>query len=354
MTDLWITLGPSSLDRLDELVSLGVKGVRLTFSFGTPQLQEERARAAKSAAVRCGTYCLTIADLPGEKVRLGMFDGEDTVAVEAGQLYEIVVSGNENPSVSRKLPLPHATFVSSLSVGDSIVIGDGSAVLTVESTHIDGAITRAKYSGSINQTRGVTLQAGSFVPKCMTLEDERSLRFVAKSDAFDMVALSFVSSGSDVSVARSVLQGYGREMPVIAKIETAVGVDRLEEICHASDMVMAARGDLALCMPWYELPKSVERIADVATRTGTPWVLATQIAEGLERFALPTRAEMCDLAHWLQRGCSAVMLSYETVFGSNAAGAAACTQTLLERWGNTIDDASDVVAVGHLRQSDSG
>jgi pyruvate kinase len=344
MTDLWITLGPSSIDRLDELVTSGVRGVRLTFSFGTPELQEERARAVKAAALRCGVTCLTVADLPGEKIRLGLFDGAETVAVKSGQVYEFVLSDRENPSVSGKLPLPHASFVSKLSAGDSVVIGDGSAVLDVEGTHADGATVRSRFSGVINQTRGVTLQSRSFVPRCTTADDERHLGVIAKSDAFDMVALSFVSSRLDVSAARSVLRENGRELPIISKIETAIGVDRVEEICVASDMVMAARGDLALCMPWTELPKSVTSIADAATLTDTPWVLATQIAEGLERFALPTRAEICDLAHWLQRGCAAVMLSYETVFGCNATGAVECTQMLLDRWSGTIRDTG--VAAG--------
>src|SRR6185437_15656274 len=110
MADLWITLGPSSIDNLSDLIRAGVSGVRLTFSFGTPSLQEQRAINVKSTAEEIGTTCLNIADLPGEKVRLGMFDGDDTVLVEAGQQLQIVVSNIENPTISKRIPIPHPEF----------------------------------------------------------------------------------------------------------------------------------------------------------------------------------------------------------------------------------------------------
>ncbi len=332
MTDLWITLGPSSLEQMDELINLGVRGVRLTFSFGTPALQAERARKVKASARDLGLKCLTIADLPGEKIRLGMFEGNETVAVDAGQLFDIVISDIENPTSSGRIPLPHPGFVSKLQGGEAIIIGDGSLILRVEKADQSGVKVRSECAGVMNHTRGVTLQGGSFIPRCLTRDDEEGLRFISTSSDFDMIAISFVSSAEDVLRARSILKDQGSELPLVAKIETARGIDHLDEICAVADMVMAARGDLALCMPWTELPKSVALIADSALEADTPWVLATQVAEGMERFAFPTRAEICDLAHWLERGCAAVMLSYETVFGGNARGAVACTQQLLDRW----------------------
>jgi pyruvate kinase len=316
------------------LISLGVSGVRLTFSYGTPALQAERARAVKAAAKTAGARCLTIADLPGEKVRLGEFGEVDSVLVEAGQSSEIVAAQQENPATTGRIPLPNKIFVAGLRVGETLVIGDGSAVGRVEKTSDSGAVVCWERAGVINQRRGVTLRGTSFIPRCLTDQDIEGLRFVAESTDFDMVALSFVSAPEDVLTARSMMAEHGTPIPIIAKIETPAGMDRLGEIYSAADIVMAARGDLALCAEWYELPGYVNLIAQTASEAGKPWILATQIAEGLEYFAMPTRAEICDLAHWLEAGCAAAMLSYETVFGSNAVGAVTCTKTLLDRWGH--------------------
>ncbi len=333
MADLWITLGPSSLAIQSQLFDLGVSGVRLTFSYGTPELQQDRALKLKEAAGRSGAHCLVIADLPGEKVRLGEFAGTDSASADPRQEFTLVNSDYEDPTSTGRLPVPHGNFIDSLRVGDRLLVGDGSAELLVLAASDHQVTVRSDNRGVINQTRGLTLQTGAFTPACLTNNDKESLAFVARSDAFDMVAISFVSSARDVDTTRQILTENGRAIPIVAKIETGAGVNAAREIADAADVVMAARGDLALYMPWLELPGLVEQIADAAYEAETPWVLATQIAEGMERFSFPTRAEICDLAHWLDTGCAAVMLSYETVFGRDAAGAIKCTRALIDRWG---------------------
>ncbi|MEV5412694.1 pyruvate kinase [Thermopolyspora sp. NPDC052614] len=218
-------------------------------------------------------------------------------------------------------------------MGDVITVGDGGAELAVVDTGADGVVVQVVGAGTLQRFRGLTVRGRGFNPRALTDKDRTDLEFVACHEEFDAVALSFVASSDDLAVAREIMGA--RRLPIIAKIETALGVERIEEISRSADMVMAARGDLALSIPWVELPAAVTAIADAAVRTGTPWVLATQVAEGLERFTLPTRAEICDLAHWLNRGCSGVMLSYETVFGGNALAAVESVEALVRRWGTT-------------------
>ena len=47
---LWYTVGPASLGKEEDLFPSGATGIRLTFSFGTPELQLERAINIKAAA----------------------------------------------------------------------------------------------------------------------------------------------------------------------------------------------------------------------------------------------------------------------------------------------------------------
>ena len=81
--ELWYTLGPTSLGKERDLLINGATGVRLTFGFGTPSLHYERAVLHKNIASELGTKCLTIADLNGERFRLGKFDGPPTIPVAA-------------------------------------------------------------------------------------------------------------------------------------------------------------------------------------------------------------------------------------------------------------------------------
>ena len=71
-TKLVCTIGPASVDRLDELVAAGMDVARINFSHGTPNEHADavaRVREASSEAA-------VMVDLPGPKIRLGGLSGE--------------------------------------------------------------------------------------------------------------------------------------------------------------------------------------------------------------------------------------------------------------------------------------
>src|SRR5204863_400231 len=75
-----------------------------------------------------------------------------------------------------------------------------------------------------------------------TPNDLRLLDAVA-SAGIDAVALSFVRSAADVTMAK---EAAGPSLAVVSKIETQSAVDDIDEIIRASDGVMVARGDLGV------------------------------------------------------------------------------------------------------------
>lgn len=330
---LWYTEGPSSIGLEGELFKNGATGVRLTFSYRTADYQAERAGVIRRATERVGLKGLIVADLAGEKFRLGRFETSPTIKAKTGSRVRLVLSDQSSPSADNLLlSTRNARFFSLVHKGSIVTIGDGtgSFVVTKASTaEVEGELTT---DSTINQLRGLTILGSDFEPRCLTEKDLSDLDHICSSDLYDVVALSFVGSKHDVLRARDVLQRARRSVPVVAKIETRKGLENLRSICQEADMVMAARGDLALSIAWPELPAAVDSISAVATATHTPWILATQIAEGTDRMIMPTRAEICDLAHWRRRGCSGVLLSYETAFGSQPVQSVNCVSVLMKRW----------------------
>jgi pyruvate kinase len=329
-------MGPASLGKEREMFEAGATGIRLTFSFGTCALQEERAKAAKAAASQAGKTCHVMADLAGEKFRLGTFQNSPTVPVQAGDTFKLRHGEASNAAEERILAIPEESFFTQITQGTLIAVGDGSALLAVKNVGPSEAAVQVVEGGSIDQKRGLIIQGKTFNPRALMPKDLADLEHITGSPSYDAVALSFVSSPDDVLKVRKMAAQKGRTLPIIAKIETQAGLANLEAICDVSDIVMAARGDLALALPWVELPDAVLRIVEMAKRASIPWIVATQIAEGLQRFTMPTRAEICDLATWMQRGCSGILLSYETAFGANPKAAVRCCAEIMERW--SLDD----------------
>jgi pyruvate kinase len=330
---LWFTYGPQTKTdtTLHELFASGATGVRLTFSYGTPALQIERASQVRRIADNVVKDVLIVADLQGEKCRFAPVVGHDEVPVREGDEVTLVRTTESSLSPLR-LPLQIPNYIDTLHPGDTIIEGDGALSLIVTEVNSLGAVCRCGTDGVIHPGRGLVVQARGFSPRSITEKDKADLTIIGESRAFDAVAVSFVSRPEDVHTARVLLEEQGAHLPIVAKIETQLGLDNLTEIALESDMLMAARGDLALAKPWVELPEAVSQISNTAKQLKKPWILATQIVEGLERFAFPTRAEICDLEHWISSGAFGVMLSYETAFGRRPVDAIRCVRAIIDRY----------------------
>lgn len=332
--ELWVTYGPS-VDReetLRALIEAGAEGFRLTFSYGTPELQCERAARVKAAAAALDREVRVIADLPGEKCRIAKAGDVEGVEVRAGEVVELAASGDAHLGRKPRLLLQKADHTKLFAVDDVVIEGDGALLMDVIEVSAVAVSCVPRSDGVLRPGRGLAIQGSSFVPKSMTRSDRESLEVLLGSADFDGLALSFVSEAAVVAEARSLIAGK-RGLEVIAKVETAEGMRQLTEITEAADSVMAARGDLALSMAWTMLADEVGEIARTARRARKPWQLATQIAESMERSAMLSRAEICDLSHWLEEGAAAVMLSRETAFGKRPVEAVAAVAALIDaRW----------------------
>ncbi len=333
--ELWFTLGPNSREPeiIKELIAAGATGARLTLSYSTPEWHIEKAKLLKETAKQLGKKCFVVADLEGEKFRIGNFESPQHFKVVDGDKLTLVASTDTWKEVKDTIPIKSYNFFKFVSQGDKIVIGDASAILVAESKNNESLKVRAIGNGVINPNRGIVAQNSHFQPGSFTQKDKADLLILLKEAfLFDAIALSFTSSSEPIKEVKSLMKENGVDIPIIAKIETQKGIENINSIAEYSDFLMAARGDLAIFTPWEELFGHVKCISEAASNYKKKWILATQIAEGLERFAFPTRAEICDLSHWLSLGVDGVMVSYETAFGPKPKEVIQCIRNLINRW----------------------
>jgi pyruvate kinase len=133
------------------------------------------------------------------------------------------------------------------------------------------------------------------------------------------VAVSFVKNRTDVEMARQLAtiagEKHGIKPFIIAKIERAEAIPVLKEILDATDGIMVARGDLAVEVGNAAVPALQKRMIRMARETNKLAITATQMMESMIVNAVPTRAEVSDVANAVLDGTDAVMLSAETAAG---------------------------------------
>jgi len=135
----------------------------------------------------------------------------------------------------------------------------------------------------------------------------------------DYIAVSFPKSATDMMMARQLANIAGAERghkpQMIAKIERAEAIPVLQEILDASDGIMVARGDLAVEVGNAAVPALQKRMIRMARASNKLVITATQMMESMILNAVPTRAEVSDVANAVLDGTDAVMTSAETASG---------------------------------------
>ena len=317
-TKIVATLGPASSDPvlLEQMIRAGVNVVRLNFSHGQAQDHIDRAHLVRAAAQRAGREVAIMADLQGPKIRVGKF-ADGRVFLEAGQKFVLDAARVELGDIDA-VGLDYKALPSEVKAGDVLLLNDGLIVITVDAIKGEAVHTTVKMGGELSNNKGINKQGGGLTAPALTAKDMDDIR-TAMSFQADYVAVSFPKNAIDMEMARQLCNvaaaEYGHKPGMIAKIERAEAIPRLEEILLASDGIMVARGDLAVEVGNAAVPGLQKRMIKLAREHDKVVITATQMMESMITNPVPTRAEVSDVANAVLDGTDAVMLSAETAAG---------------------------------------
>ena len=317
-TKIVATLGPASSEPalLEEMIRAGVNVVRLNFSHGKAQDHVDRARMVREAAQRAGREVAIMADLQGPKIRVGKFsDGK--VMLEPGAKFVLDASRKE-PGDLLGVGLDYKELPRDVKPGDILLLNDGLIVLTVDAVRGDAVHTTVKLGGELSNNKGINKKGGGLTAPALTAKDMEDIK-TAMSFRADYVAVSFPQNATDMEMARQLCNvaaaAFGHKPHLIAKIERAEAIPKLEEILRASDGIMVARGDLAIEVGNAAVPALQKRMIRMAHDMDKTVITATHMMESMIHNPMPTRAEVSDVANAVLDGSDAVMTSAETAAG---------------------------------------
>ncbi|MCU0833849.1 MAG: pyruvate kinase [Chromatiaceae bacterium] len=314
-TKIVATLGPATDDLavMDELVAAGVDVVRLNLSHDTHARHRERAERIRDRAWAAGRQVGLLADLQGPKIRIGRF-AEGAVELRPGDGFSVDSACPLDRGDRTCVGTTYTELALDVARGDTLLLDDGAIELWVE--EVSGSRVRCKVvvGGRLSNNKGINKKGGGLSAPALTDKDIEDIRFAAEIQA-DYVAVSFVRSADDVRQAREVFQAAGGTGGIVAKIERAEALTTIDEIIHAADVVMIARGDLGVEIGDAELPAVQKAIIHRARELNSVVITATQMMQSMIESPIPTRAEVFDVANAVLDGTDAVMLSAETSVG---------------------------------------
>ena len=314
-TKIVATIGPASesYETIEAIITAGARVIRLNFSHGSAQEQQGRVDKARQASAKLGIPISIFQDLQGPKIRIGQL-AEPFITLRSGD--NIILTTDVCIGTQQRISIDYPYLHEEIKKGSRILIDDGLIALTVDSVSGNDIHCTAVEGGIIKPRKGVNLPGVPLAHlSSFTEKDEQDLAF-AFDNELDYVALSFVRSANDVRALRVLMNTrFGREIPIISKIEKPEAVDNIKEIIAESSVIMVARGDLGVEMYPEEVPMVQKAIIRACHEAGLPVITATQMLESMMVNPRPTRAETNDVANAVLDGTSAVMLSGETAAG---------------------------------------
>ncbi|MCF1427942.1 MAG: pyruvate kinase [Shewanella sp.] len=318
-TKIVTTLGPATDrdDNLTRIIAAGANVVRLNFSHGSAEDHLARAAKVREVAKLLNKNVAILGDLQGPKIRVSTFKDDQKIKLNIDDSFILDADMAKGEGNQAAVGIDYKSLPQDVTIGDILMLDDGRVQLQV--TAIDGAKihTKVTVAGVLSNNKGINKKGGGLSAAALTDKDKADIITAAKIGV-DYLAVSFPRSGADIEYARELAVEAGCNALIVAKVERAETVQDeavMDDIIHASDVIMVARGDLGVEIGDAALVAVQKSLILRSRQLNKVVITATQMMESMITSPMPTRAEVMDVANAVLDGTDAVMLSAETAAG---------------------------------------
>ena len=353
-TKIVCSIGPASNepDVMEKMVRAGMNVARINFSHATIEEREKACASVREVRKRTGMNVAILWDTKGPEFRCGIMEN-DSIELVPGETIDIVketVTGTKE-----RFSVNHPSAIDSLNVGDIILLENAKMKLEVIAKYEDRVTCKIIDGGVLGNRKSMSVPGIKLDIPYVSDADREDIIYACEHGG-EFLAISFVSTKEDVLEVKEILKEHGREdLQIICKIESALGIENLEDILSVSDGVMVARGDLGTEVPSEMVPIYQKQMINTCRRLGKISIVATEMLETMMSSdnIRPKRAETSDIANAVLDGTDAVMLSGETTVGKHpietvAAMASICETT--EKYAS-FDYAFDIESLDNITKS---
>lgn len=325
-TRIVCTIGPASEseEMLTKLMKAGMNVARINFSHGGYEENAVKIDTIKKVREALGKPVPLCLDTKGPEIRTGKQEsGDEKVTINEGQkftfLYEDVIGDETKTSISYK------GLSEDVKPGSTILVDDGAIEFRVDEIVGKDVVCTAMNTGKLGSRKTVNVPGLKLNLPALSEKDVNDLTNGVKA-GFDYIFASFVRRADDLHQMRKLLDDNGgQNIKIISKIESQEGIDNFEEILELSDGIMVARGDMAVEVPFEQVPVVQKRFIKRCNEVGKPVITATQMLESMSSSPRATRAEVSDVANAVYDRTGAIMLSGESAMGKHPA---LCVETM--------------------------
>lgn len=318
-TKIIFTIGPAT-DSEEMLTSLirdhYVDICRINMAHANHDYVKTIVARVRKVSAEVGREIAVMMDVKGPEIRTG--DVAAPIELQPGEIFDFTIkpdADRDEKEGVRSIGVNYKDLVNDVEVGSVVLVDSGLIrleVLEKQETHIRCKVIIA---GELSSRRHINLPGVKVNLPALTKKDEGDT-LAGIEAGVDFYALSFVREGADLKLLRKFLDDNNApDARMIAKIEDQQAIRNLEDIVAECDALMIARGDLGIECPFETLPLIQRRAVKECITQRKAVIVATHMLESMISQAIPTRAEVTDVANAVLEEADCIMLSGETTVG---------------------------------------
>lgn len=295
---------------VERLYALGVRNYRINIAkFNAAELELVK-RDVKRVNQIFGRDIQLILDIPypGEKIRCCMKQEPLVIDIHKGDFLDVFSQHQCICPGEHAIEVTASAIGSRMTEGDKVLYGDGTIGFVVHKVvNPDHIRLQALNDGTMEHSKALIAQDSL---TCSEKNLSAALQLRQEMHISGM-AFSFVENREQLCKIRHFFRG--EDIRLISKIETARGVEQMEDIIAETDEVMLGRGDLGLFSDIRAFGMAQDKVIEVCRRAGKKIWIATDVLASLESKNIPSRADLTDIYHIGRMGADGVVLTYGVV-----------------------------------------
>ena len=313
-TKIIATIGPASCSSsmINKMIVGGTDVFRINLSHSTIDDAKKILSILKEESIKAKRPVASLLDLQGQKIRIGSFLNKKNIHLKTSTKFTLNGSLPLDKGTSKEVGISYKSLAKHVIVGDELLLSDALIKLVIVKISGNKILTRVVRGGLLKPNQGVNKKGGGLSLRGLTDKDLSNLKQALSLD-IDYIAVSFVKDEKDIMKVRRILKK--KDIGIIAKIERAEALKKIDQIASVSDGILVARGDLGVEIGIEQLPAVQDEIIKKSISLDKIVIVATQMMESMIKNRVPTRAEVFDVANAVTSGADAIMLSAETAIG---------------------------------------
>ncbi len=326
-----VGLNNFSENKIRKIILAGADALRYSLSYGPLENTIERIKDSMRVIDELNSSAKIIVNLPSDQIRLAgphiprtVLENEEAILKSAYPACLLpsrdnnTVNQNTSPITDEYIYVHLPELGNHVYINQIATIDQGKIALQItEIINKETVKVRFLNEGIVQSTLAIHIHQNT--------ENETYLNHLkevlAKLEEISPEYLAIPFINPTINNKIKTLSEFSWRPKIIARIESRVAMENLEQICQDDfyDLIILNRGKLGLDMPFERLGIFQKEAIKIVKKYKKQVIISSQILEGTIHNYIPLRSDILDLTNIVLDGADGIMLCNETALSSRPA-----------------------------------